>query len=73
MRITPVAGAYGTAVKIVLSGNDVATAIDAWLVANNVTVDGARTITVNGELCSKGVVYVDPSGRVIRKGVEVKK
>ena len=56
---------YGPGVSINLDGNEVATAIDAWLVANGVTVSGPRTITVNGELCKIGKVYVDPSGFVI--------
>jgi hypothetical protein len=71
MKITPVTGTYGTAVKIQLSGNDVATAIDAWLVAQGVTVVGPRTISVNGELCREGGVFVDPSGYVVNKGKKV--
>lgn len=58
---------YGTGVEIVLSGEDVATAIMAYLVAKKVHIDGPRTITVNGELCKSGQVYVDPSGFVITK------
>jgi hypothetical protein len=56
---------YGPGVSIELTGDEVATAIDAWLVAHNVHVSGARTVTVNGELCKAGLVYVDPSGFVI--------
>lgn len=56
---------YGPGVSIELSGNEVAVAIDAYLVAHNVVVRGPRTITVNGELCEEGHVYVDPSGFVI--------
>jgi hypothetical protein len=56
---------YGPGVSIELSGDEVATAIDAFLVANGVNVQGPRTITVNGELCEDGRIYVDPSGRVI--------
>lgn len=56
---------YGPGVSIELTGNEVATAIDAWLVAHGVHVSGARTITVNGELCGDGQIYVDPSGFVI--------
>lgn len=58
-------GKYGPGVSIRLDGDDVAAAIDAWLVAHCVHVSGPRTITVNGELCSNGHVYVDPSGFVI--------
>lgn len=56
---------YGPGVRIDLSGNEIATAIDAWLVAQSVAVSGPRTITVNGELCERGEVYIDPSGFVI--------
>jgi hypothetical protein len=56
---------YGPGVDIHLSGDEVATAIFAWLVAKGVHVDGPRTVTVNGELCEAGRVYVDPSGFVI--------
>lgn len=55
---------YGPGVSIELDGNEVAIAISAWLVAHGVHVDGPRTITVNGELCEEGQVYVDPSGFV---------
>jgi len=53
-----------TAEGIELTGDEVATAIDAYLVAHNVHVSGPRTIRVNGELCKTGLVYVDPSGFV---------
>jgi len=56
---------YGPGVSIELSGDEVATAIDAWLVAHGVRVDGPRTVTVNGALCQSGHVYVDPSGFVV--------
>jgi len=56
---------YGPGVAIELTGNEVAIAIMAWLVASGVHVDGARTVTVNGELCEAGRVYVDPEGFVI--------
>lgn len=59
---------YGPGVSIDLTGNDVAIAISAYLVAHGVHVDGPRTITVNGELCKSGKVYVDPSGFVIHDG-----
>ncbi len=59
---------YGPGVSIELTGDEVATAIDAWLVAQRIHVSGPRTITVNGELCSSGSVYVDPSGFVIVNG-----
>lgn len=56
---------YGPGVSIDLTGNEVARAIFAWLVARGVHVDGPRTVTVNGELCETGHVYVDPEGFVI--------
>ena len=59
---------YGPGVSIELTGDEVATAIDAWLVAHGVHVSGPRTITVNGELCECGHVYVDPSGAVVAGG-----
>lgn len=59
---------YGPGVSITLSGNEIATAISAYLVAHDVHVVGPRTIRVNGELCGSGSIYVDPSGRVVAKG-----
>jgi hypothetical protein len=56
---------YGPGVSIELTGDEIATAIDAWLVARGIHVSGPRTITLNGNLCSFGRVYVDPSGFVI--------
>jgi hypothetical protein len=59
---------YGPGVSIDLTGDEVAMAIDAYLVAHGIRVSGPRTITVNGELCEAGRVYVDPSGFVIADG-----
>ena len=59
---------YGPGVSIVLTGDEVATAIDAWLVAQGVRVSGPRTVTVNSQLCASGHVYVDPSGYVVADG-----
>lgn len=56
---------YGTGVEIELTGDEVAIAISAWLVAHGVHVSGPRTITVNDDLCIRGNIYVDPSGFVI--------
>lgn len=58
-------------VVVDLDGDEVATAIDAYLVAHGVHVSGPRTITVNGELCRVGRVYVDPSGFVIADGKKI--
>jgi len=60
---------YGPGINIELTGEEVATAILAWLTAHNVHIDGARTIRVNGEFCKVGSIYVDPSGFVAYKGV----
>jgi len=59
---------YGPGVTIELSGDEVARAISAWLVAQDVNIQGPRTITVNDELCEAGEVYVDPSGLVVSNG-----
>lgn len=56
---------WGTGVCVNLTGDEVAVAIMAYLVAYGVHVSGPRTIRVNGELCESGHVYVDPSGFVI--------
>lgn len=56
---------YGTGVDVELSGDEVAQAIMTYLMAHGVTVSGARTVFVNGNLCKNGKVYVDPSGFVM--------
>lgn len=61
---------YGSGVEIKLDGDDVAIAIDAYLVAHGIHVSGARTVRVNGELCNYGKVYVDPTGFVISEGMK---
>lgn len=62
---------FGPGISVNLEGDEVATAIDAYLVSHGVHVSGARTITVNGELCQSGNVYVDPSGFVICNGTKI--
>lgn len=59
---------YGPGVEINLTGDEVAIAIDAYLTAHQIYVRGPRTITVNGELCEVGRVYVDPNGFVMYGG-----
>jgi len=59
---------YGPGVSIELTGNEVATAIDAYLVAHGIRVNGPRTIRIEGQLCGETEVYVDPSGFVIADG-----
>lgn len=59
---------YGPGVSVELSGDEIATAVTAYLTAHDIHISGARTITVNGELCEGGRVYVDPSGVVLAQG-----
>ena len=59
---------YGTGVQIDLTGEEVATAIYAYLMAHNVVIDGCATIKVNDERIKDCYIYVDPSGRVIANG-----
>jgi hypothetical protein len=59
---------FGPGVSIEMTGDEVATAIDAYLVAHGVYVSGPRTVTVNCQLCERGEVYVDPSGFVVAGG-----
>lgn len=61
---------YGTGVQINLTGDEVATAIDAYLVAHGIHVNGPRTIRVNGSPYMAGEIYVDPSGFVISDGTK---
>ena len=53
---------YGRGIRIDLSGEEVAIAIDAYLTSHGLNINGPRTVKVNGELCRDGYVYVDPSG-----------
>jgi hypothetical protein len=61
---------YGPGVRIDLTGDEVAHAIDVYLHSQRVIVRGPRTITSKGELLGPHQVYVDPSGFVICDGVE---
>lgn len=61
---------YGPGVRIDLTGEEVALAIMAFLVAKDVHKFGPSTITVNDELIQEGSIYVDPSGKVIVNGKE---
>ena len=58
MKIQPTANG---SVTIYLDGNEIATAIDAYLVSQRVYVSGPRTITANGTILEdvKGEVFVE--------------
>jgi hypothetical protein len=62
---------YGPGVQIDLSGEEVARAIESYLIARGAVIRGERTITVNGRLCEHGQVYVDPAGFVVYKGKKI--
>lgn len=62
---------FGPGVDIILTGDEVATAIDAYLVSHGIYVDGPRTIRVNDTGALSGRVYVDPSGSVIVDGERI--
>lgn len=56
---------------VMLDANELATAIDAYLAAHNLSVSGPRTVYIMchgkrhiAQDCEAGV-YVDPSGRVV--------
>lgn len=59
---------YGPGVQIELTGDEVATAIHAYLAAHGVHIEGPRTVIVNDKLCEKGEVYIDPLGAVSSNG-----
>lgn len=54
---------FGPGVQIDLTGNEVAMAIYTYLTAHSIIIAGPATISVNGEMCEVGSVYVDPSCR----------
>lgn len=62
---------YGSGIAIDFTADEIATAIDAYLVAHNVIVSGPRTITINGRLIKDGLMYVDPSGSVINNDEKI--
>lgn len=64
---------YGSGTVIYLTGDEVALAIYAYLVAHGVYVVGPRTVMVNGQLCDAGRVYVDPSGSVVVNEIDGKR
>lgn len=60
---------HGPGVDIELSGAEVAAGTGAFLVAHGIHVSGPRTVTVSGEPCKIGKVYVDPCGQAIADGI----
>lgn len=60
--------AFGPGIDIILSGDEVAIAIDNYLKLYKIDINGPRTIRINGELCEKGEIYIDPSGEVTLQG-----
>lgn len=60
---------------IILDGNELARAIDVYLYAQGVLVQGSRTIVVdspdNGSFPG-AEVFVEPSGHVVHEGKEVR-
>ncbi|QKZ15168.1 hypothetical protein [Spirosoma sp. KUDC1026] len=58
----------GPGVQIDLTGDEVATAIHAYLVAYGIHIQGPSTIRVNGQKCINGDIYIDPSGSVVADG-----
>lgn len=71
VRYGPGITEFGPGVQIEMTGDEVATAIDAYLVAHGICVRGPRTVTVNGELCESGEIYIDPTGFVIHGGERI--
>ena len=60
---------YGPGVEIILSDEEVATAIEAFLVSHDVNIEGPRTIRINGDKIQSGYVYIDPAGSIVYRGV----
>jgi hypothetical protein len=48
----------GHSIIIELDGAEVAEAIDAWIIGRGVYVSGERAVTVNGEICHTGQIYI---------------
>lgn len=61
---------HGPGVLINLSEDEIALAIEAYITAHQIYIQGPRTYTVGNELCKRGAVYVDPSGFVIAEGIK---
>ena len=64
---------FGTPVSVELTPNDVATAIFAYCVAKGIHINGPRTVSMDGKLLRRAIIFVDPSGFVVRNGVRYPK
>ena len=62
---------FGPGVSVRLTGDEVAMAIGAYLVAHGVHVSGPRTVLVNDALCTSGEVWIDPSGFAAANGLRL--
>lgn len=59
---------FGPGIDIELTGNEVALAIEAWLVGQDVHIRGSRTIHVNEDLIENARIYLDPSATLMARG-----
>ncbi len=65
-------GEFGPGIEIELTGNELAQAIETWLMAQGVLITGARTTTVNdGDPCGSARVFVDPGGFITTAGQRI--
>jgi hypothetical protein len=62
---------YGPGIDITLTPEDVVRAIQAYLVAKGIHVNGPATYRVNNTLIESARIYIDPSGFVIHKGRKI--
>jgi len=62
---------HGPGISIDLGGEEIVTAIFAYLVAHDIYIDGPRTVKINDELCKYGHIYVDPAGFIVKNGEKI--
>lgn len=67
VSISDKTGIYGPGVDVTIDGDELALAIETWLMAHDVRVYGARTIIIDEDF-NGARVYVDPSAYVIHDG-----
>lgn len=68
MEIKYSEGEGGPGVSVILTGDEVAMAIESWLGLRGVGGNGPRVVTVNGDTPREGHVYVGPDGFVAYNG-----